>query len=120
MIAWCLMLAVIGLGTGAFIAGWHLVQAQDRINREKDEEIRSYKNKIKELEAYVQQINQKLEEEVKARTELQEKLKEKIEEYERMIEEREEEIARLRLRLAEKERAGPGKRFRPKRSRILE
>jgi peptidoglycan hydrolase CwlO-like protein len=114
MSLWCLMFIITAFGLGAFVAGWQLIQAQERLNEKNEEEIKrcmQYKEEAEaQLNEYTKKIK-KLEEENKA-------LKERIDKLESILEERETEIATLKKILSEK--TAPGHKTRHRRSRILD
>ncbi|BAT71916.1 chemotaxis protein MotB [Thermosulfidibacter takaii ABI70S6] len=111
---WCLMSVITAFGLGAFIAGWQLIQAQERVNQQKEEELRRCKSEKEELEIQLNDSTaklQSLEEENSA-------LKEKIENLEKLVEEKEMEIASLKRMLNEK--GGIKHKSRHRRPRILD
>ena len=107
---WCIMLAVVGIGVGAFIAGVHFVRAQERITKSMErelEELREQNKKIKsELTSQIEELQEELEKEKKK----SKNLENQVYELEREIKERDEEIARLRRELAAKSQPVMGRR----------
>lgn len=114
MSAWCIMLIVTALGIGAFLAGWQLIQAQERINAQQEEKIKAYEAQIKELNLAIEEFQQKIEAVQKEK----EKLLSKIKELEQTIEEQEAEISRLSIMLSDKKPTG--KKLHQKRPKILD
>ncbi len=105
---------VIGIGAGAFITGWHLVKAQERLSRKVEQKLEELKREKQLLEEQITRLEEIIEKEKSEK----EQLKEKIKELEYELETREEEITRLRLILAEKSQGAKGRR--PRRTRLLE
>ncbi len=105
---------VVGLGAGAFVAGWHLVRAQERLSAKARQEVERVKLEKRMVEEQMARLEEILEKEKQEK----EQLKEKLREMENQLEEREEEITRLKLLLAEKSQGH--RRGRVRRSRMLE
>ncbi len=119
VIIWSLVIAAIGFGMGAFIAGLHLVRAQERVNRKMEEELERLRRERetikKEYEERIQEVNELYQKEREKREQLEKELKE----LQELVEEQNEQISRLKRELASKSQ-GIGRKHRPHRSALLD